>query len=73
MATGQGPQMIDEVVVVVKVVKVKRLIVAKDLAIQTSIYLVPVLFIQVLAGGIEVQGAKLDVYTFLTQHQRNAC
>ena len=68
MARCQSPQVIDEVVVVVEVVKVKRRVVAKDLAIQASINLVPVLFIQVLAGCVEVQRAKLDVNAFLAQH-----
>ena len=68
MARCQSPQVIDEVVVVVKVVKIKRLIIAKDLAIQAGINFVPILFVQVLAGCIEVQCTKLDVNAFLAQH-----
>jgi len=72
MAVSQRPQMIDEVVIVVEVVKIDWCIVAKDLTSQTSIDLVPVVFVQVLACCIEVQRAKLDVHTFLTQQQCHA-
>ena len=72
MAMSQRPQMIDEVVVVVEVVKIDWRIVAKDLTSQTGIDLVPIVFIQVLACCIEVQRAKLDVHTLLTQQQCHA-
>ena len=72
MAMSQRPQMIDEVIVVVKVVKINRSIVAKDLTSQTSIDLVPVVFVQVLACCIEVQRAKLDIHAFLAQQQSYA-
>ena len=72
MAMSQCPQMIDKVVVVVKVVKINRLIIAKDLAIQASINLVPVVFVQVLACCIEVQRAKTNIYAFFTQQQSYA-
>ena len=71
MASRQRPQVVDEVVIVREVLEVDGGVVAKDLTTQTSIDLVPILFVQMLTSGVAVQGSELYTHAFLTQQQGN--